>query len=393
MTEKYTLTFDSDMPAAAVEVGGWGDTPSQRVWMSSGDTREIEGPEEDAYVSIHFPSGRVVTVPAEKGGKLFALRDLQTSAGDEALPIDRNVSEPPREKTRQAVKRYIDQASTGEQANLPPSGAVGASPVVLLGSLGSARLTMRGGGPVFGGPGVDTFEARWDTAGIETPMVLTLQSAGGELTVQVPGSAVSVWVRMDELTTSRDDREIHVAMRVATRDEAADALTEYLCRSDMRSAAAMSDWVDSAQAMLFGKMGDPYAATVGAYLLLRLRDFEHMHNWAKNLADRFSDLPDGAVIWAWQVMLQHGEAARAEAQQYVQMAVQRGLPIYREGLDLLTQCLSMFPGIGGSLSQVVSSQLGRPVLNTPFTAGVKLTADQAAEGVRVQYDIGIASRA
>ncbi len=44
------------------------------------------------------------------------------------------------------------------------------------------------------------------------------------------------------------------------------------------------------------KVRDPYAATVGGYLLLRLERFDLTRSWAGNLANWFEFLPDGCVI-------------------------------------------------------------------------------------------------
>jgi hypothetical protein len=56
--------------------------------------------------------------------------------------------------------------------------------------------------------------------------------------------------------------------------------------------------------LLQDKIEDPYAAVVGAYLLLRLKRFSQMHDWGQHLADWFPFLPDGCVLWASQLMQQ-----------------------------------------------------------------------------------------
>jgi hypothetical protein len=43
----------------------------------------------------------------------------------------------------------------------------------------------------------------------------------------------------------------------------------------------VAQWIGEAAGLLFEKMADPYAAAVGAYLLLQLKKFDEMRDWAE----------------------------------------------------------------------------------------------------------------
>jgi hypothetical protein len=103
-----------------------------------------------------------------------------------------------------------------------------------------------------------------------------------------------------------------------------------------------------AERFLFEKYEDPAAATIGGYFLLKVNDLSRLHNWADNLANRFEWLPDGAIIHAWQLIAQYrSETSRStrlldQAQDRLMQAIDRGFPLYTEGLRLLREGLLFF---------------------------------------------------
>lgn len=261
---------------------------------------------------------------------------------------------------------------------------------VRLGNVVDASLSNRKSSALVAGTlAGDGNEVVFDCSGVEVPMEFIADTPGGALHVQIPGSAVSVWARVDKVS-STEAGPLHVAVRVATSDPVADALTEYLCRGDLRSAESITSGAASAESLLSGKAANPYAAAVGAYLLLRLRKFEEMRDWAQGLADKFDDLSDGSVIWARQLILQFGSQREAEIKTYLGRAVDRGLPVFREGLVLLSESLAMLGSDGDAWSRTISQQLGRGVLDSPLTAGI--IGSGGSSGQRVEFDVGIASR-
>ena len=100
----------------------------------------------------------------------------------------------------------------------------------------------------------------------------------------------------------------------------------------------------SAQDLLYSKMTNPSAAAIGAYYLLRLEKFDRLHNWAMNLANWKEWMPDGPVIWAWQLIKEgrrSGTINLEEVRSRLLQAVDRGIPIYTEGLKLLLEGLKL----------------------------------------------------
>jgi hypothetical protein len=97
-----------------------------------------------------------------------------------------------------------------------------------------------------------------------------------------------------------------------------------------RALVAMGD--DAAE-LLRGKIEDPIGAAIGGYALLKLNRLDRMHDWPENLARWFRWLPDGAVI-AGAVAARRGE--RNMALRWFERASRRGIPIFSEGLSLLS---------------------------------------------------------
>jgi hypothetical protein len=87
--------------------------------------------------------------------------------------------------------------------------------------------------------------------------------------------------------------------------------------------------------MVREKLESPLAATVAALILLRANRLDLLHDWVRNLANWFEARPDGAVLWAEQLLRQQPrgiEPAIADASEYVAKLLQRGLPHTSEGL-------------------------------------------------------------
>lgn len=60
--------------------------------------------------------------------------------------------------------------------------------------------------------------------------------------------------------------------------------------------------LQGAEDYLREKVHDPLAAAAGALYLVRFEMFDKMHGWARNLADWFPWLADGAAAWAAQLL-------------------------------------------------------------------------------------------
>ena len=120
-----------------------------------------------------------------------------------------------------------------------------------------------------------------------------------------PARRSEITVRSNEL----EDGQRVASVRVSTSNAHADTLAGYLHRGDLYSASSMAGWAEKAEDLLEEKMADPFAAVVGAYLLLRTRNIELLHDWTRNLMDSFPRIPDAVVIRAWHLIYRRGDEA------------------------------------------------------------------------------------
>jgi hypothetical protein len=79
--------------------------------------------------------------------------------------------------------------------------------------------------------------------------------------------------------------------------------------SDLGSAGSAGREFRVLEKTLEGKRQSPVAAAIATAVLLRCDALNYLHDWPRNLADWFSWLPDGALLWA-ETKLRHHDAAR-----------------------------------------------------------------------------------
>jgi hypothetical protein len=118
-----------------------------------------------------------------------------------------------------------------------------------------------------------------------------------------------------------------------------------------------ADLLQGAEDHLRDKVRDPLAAAAGALYLVRFEMFDKMHGWARNLADWFPWLADGAAAWAAQLLrdadvterVQKWHVAKAledqvwavwnvwdVAQAWLVHAIRVGPPVFSESVRQLT---------------------------------------------------------
>lgn len=125
----------------------------------------------------------------------------------------------------------------------------------------------------------------------------------------------------------------------------AQALLSLMNSGDMSRAKSL--WsVDDAEDLLQEKISDPIAAAIGGYYLLKTGELLRMHNWAENLSQWFSWLPDGHIIYAWQMILENNTKAVFEnndrrIRNSLLRSMEDGMPIFSEGVRLLYDGLVM----------------------------------------------------
>lgn len=374
MSGTLKIRFGPDMPAASVEVVAPDLGSVGQLWLGAGQDKEIQVPSEGSFLRVHLPSGEIVTLE-DPGNldRLITLSDImkrvRRSARTESTPVRRRSSD----ELRQLA---LDVVSTRSAP------IVKALEVTALQGDVQVCLGTRGGNLQPGGirePGVSVVYTPPRTL---QPYELTLQVPGRRVLVHLPGTLEEVVVRADEA----EGHGRVVTVRATTTNDLADALGAYLQRGDLHAAAAMIDWAEHAEDLLEAKMSDPFAATIGAYLLLRLQRFDLLHDWTRNLADRFPEIVDGGVIRAWHLIHAKGDAT--EIQTLLKRAFDSALPVFTEGLRLLNEGAQL---LGDSQATAKLNQKSGIVLwNSPFTTTIHGTF---AEGsTRIDFDVDYASR-
>jgi hypothetical protein len=126
---------------------------------------------------------------------------------------------------------------------------------------------------------------------------------------------------------------------------------EQLRANDPLSAAAglmsngteglLNDAFSDGEFALREKLRSPLAATVAAVLLLKGNQFERMHDWARNLANWFPDMPDGVVIWTEQCRrMARGKPLDPQLLTwFVRELSKRSLPFTSDGFDIASDLL------------------------------------------------------
>lgn len=132
----------------------------------------------------------------------------------------------------------------------------------------------------------------------------------------------------------------NLGISILLRDKVAQALLVLMSNGDIGKGKTLFNG-DDAEKLLLKKVEDPIAAAVGGYFLLKTRELDKMHDWAKNLANWFEWMPDGAIIYAWQMIHLQKKEDKFLIANYLIEATDRGIPFFTEGLRLLFEGLSM----------------------------------------------------
>jgi len=153
-----------------------------------------------------------------------------------------------------------------------------------------------------------------------------------------PGNQLKCLVKLAEVT----DENIHpIDVTVSTENFKAETLLTLLTNGAISEAKTLSN-AKEAEDLLYQKMVNPVTAAIGGYFLLKIGELERLHNWANNLANWFSWLPDGAIIYATQLLNKKEKSPEdiIEIRNLLLHASKIGLPVYSEGLRLLEKGLT-----------------------------------------------------
>lgn len=411
MSGDLHIKFGSDLPPMAVDVVAPDFSVVKRLMVSANREEIVPVPSENSFLRVHLPSGRSVSLSdpgnmnrtvtldslwsAEAGGSASGSANAAQPSSPAApmsgpMPgafrraMDRSTAAPADFESRRALRDHLVW-----RAWTPP----GRDYEDMQASLGDCQVWIEDvtGRHITAAGTTDQREASWavQSIPIEPPYGLRLVGAGLRMSLRVPANVRRVWARVDR--RSRERSQVY-SIRLESSQPVCDATLNYLRRGDFTAATAMEEWAGRSEELLFGKMGDPYAAAVGAYLLLKLQRFDLMRTWAKNLADRFMELPDGCVIWASQLAQERPESLD-EIRSYYTMAVQRGLPVYTEGLRLLMDGLRLLGPIGQASLQELRSKLGEVLWGSPVTATVSSLEPRRTSHEPIKFDIEFGARA
>jgi hypothetical protein len=379
------IHFAGDMPVAAVEVLSPTLETVARLAVSPGSVHKVDVPSEASFIRLHLPSGQIVTM--RHPGNL----DYEINRADleEKLGRRQEIGSSGPQTVRQ-VKRY-HQSRSGAKS-LSPKMTMASLPLDVFGAEPkpasvpnepdqlTSGVVVEWKPPLAGHLSLDGLEVAFEPPDRELPYTLRVTVGSTTLALALPGDLETAYVR----ETAVGEAGRIVSVRVSTRVPTADTVGGYLSRGDYFAAQTMAGWADEGARMLKEKEGNPYAATVGAYLLLRLERYDLMRDWARNLANWFPFLPDGCVIWAWQSIRERKNYD--EAADYFLKAARRGLPLHTQGLRLLSEGLR---GVGpwGEDALKELTRTARLVLwNSPFTACIEGTPEPGSTPITWDVD-------
>jgi hypothetical protein len=202
----------------------------------------------------------------------------------------------------------------------------------------------------------------WNREGVNyrlaTPPAMSFLQLGGP---QIPWQLVAIPPGAANISVlaSHDQAGPGLGVVAASGNATAQSVLSYLTSGSIGAAREVAE---TAEGLLYGKVGDAFGAAIGGYYLLRIHDLARLHNWPANLADWMQWLPDGAVIRAWQLIREQqasatvDESVLAQGRGYLLDAARRGVPLLTEGLRLLLEGLSLFDrGARGSDHEIAAA--------------------------------------
>ena len=373
MSGRLKITFAPDMPPASVEVVAPDFSTVDRVSLSAGDNKEVDVPSEGSFLRVHLASGESVTLKDPGNlNRTIRLSDILSSRRQRA-----SVSTAPRD--RRSSRRDV-QRRAAVPVEEPFAKAVGAG--VLDANLeGGLRVNLADDEdhPQDGEVCEDDTTAVFRPPRIDGRYLLTMQANDVRVRLRLPGSTREITVRSNEL----QDGQRVASVRVSTFNAHADTLAGYLHRGDLYSASSMAGWAEKAEDLLAQKMADPFAAVVGAYLLLRTRNIDLLHNWTRTLMESFPRIPDAVVIRAWHLIYRRGDEAEIRA--LFERALDRSLPIFTEGLRLLSDGVRLLGDDSEKAVAKLNHHVRRSLSRSPFTATLERSETESNWDVDIDY--------
>lgn len=143
---------------------------------------------------------------------------------------------------------------------------------------------------------------------------------------------------------SKDPRADPLKVIVTGFRSDAETILEFMARDSVRAANTLVNSETIARELFEEKFNDPIAAVAGAYYLLRTENWERVPlYWWENLSSNFIWIPDTAILHCMRLLragLENKEAI-TKALDLFKYCLDRGWPVYEEGLQLLQEANSL----------------------------------------------------
>jgi hypothetical protein len=176
---------------------------------------------------------------------------------------------------------------------------------------------------------------------LDAPDVPSLLQVGGDevawrLISLPPGGPVRVALTRRSIEDENQDSVEVTVGRVRPMNE---LIMSYLSRGAAVEAARLGAAWDSADLALYEKTRDPISAAAGAYLLLKMGRLDNRRSWVENLVNWFPNMADGAIVAA-ALALQRSEPSEKVVRNYLDLAVNRGVPVFSLGISILVETMA-----------------------------------------------------
>lgn len=149
-----------------------------------------------------------------------------------------------------------------------------------------------------------------------------------------PGGQVRV-----ALTGSASEEGDSIDVTIGRKRAFNELIMSYMSRGAAMEAQRLGDAWQAADLALYEKEQDPVSAAAGAYLLLKLKRLDERRRWVDNLVNRFPYLADGAIVAA-ALALQRSDSDEKTVRNYLNLAVNRGLPVFALGVSTLVETMA-----------------------------------------------------
>jgi hypothetical protein len=133
--------------------------------------------------------------------------------------------------------------------------------------------------------------------------------------------------------------------------------------------------------LLHAKWLDPLAGCLGSYTMLKLGQAQELNIAVNNMLRHYGELSDSHVLAAEHFLAEETEDGRARAQQFYEAALDRGLPVFAEGLLRLASGIERFAIQHPRAHEVrrVFGERARHLLWTAWTVQDEATAGAPGE--------------